>query len=123
MNAVGNVRAVFPQAPGNLKDSTPGGNASPKPPVLWHAQSAKMTYWDQENRARLERDVVVQSPDDKINSALLDLYFTQAPSAAAAGKTNAPRERNNSKESTRGCKQIIRALAGRPGFVEQGALQ
>ncbi len=119
MNAVGNVRAVFPQAPGNLKDSTPGGNASPKPPVLWHAQSAKMTYWDQENRARLERDVVVQSPDDKINSALLDLYFTQAPSAAAAGASSAV-EAANGKAMTVGAKQISRAVAAGSVMVQQG---
>jgi lipopolysaccharide export system protein LptA len=121
MNAAGNVRAVFPQALGNAKDSGSGVSASPKPPVLWHAQSAKMTYWDQENRARLERDVVVQSPDDKINSALLDLYFTQAsPSAAATGNTSSPVAVANGTAMTVGAKQISRAVATGAVMVQQG---
>src|SRR5258706_3658665 len=83
MNAVGNARAVFPQAPANA--GAPPNAAKPKTPVLWHAQSAKLTYWDQENRARLEQNVVVQSPDEKITSALLDLYFTRANAAGNGG--------------------------------------
>ena len=55
MNAVGNARAVFPQAAGNAIVTAAGNAAPPHQPVLWHAQSAKMTYWDQENRARLSK--------------------------------------------------------------------
>ncbi len=119
MNAVGNVRAVFPQAPGNVKDST-AANAPPKPPVLWHAQSAKMTYWDQENRARLERDVLVQSPDDKINSAALDLYFTQPPSPVASGNAVSPVAAVNGSAMTVGAKQISRAVGTGAVVVQQG---
>src|SRR5262249_5089490 len=45
MNASGNVRAVFPQAPGgngNLAQAA----AAKKAPALWHAQSQALTYWD-----------------------------------------------------------------------------
>src|SRR4029077_14823315 len=37
MNAVGNVRALFPQARGSLAFPKTNSGA-PKPPVLWHAQ-------------------------------------------------------------------------------------
>jgi len=120
MNAVGNVRAVFPQAPGNANGGGAAGAAAPKPPVLWHAQSAKMTYWDQENRARLERDVVVQSPDDKINSALLDLYFTQTAGAAAPGGTGPQGMPAAGTAMAVGAKQISRAVAGGGVTVQQG---
>jgi lipopolysaccharide export system protein LptA len=114
MNAVGNVRAVFPQAPDNPSGNVSGSSAvgtvaATKPPVLWHAQSARMTYWDQENRARLDRDVVVQSPDDKINCALLDLYFTPTQSAVTPGTSKAV-----------GAKQISRAVATGGVTVQQG---
>src|SRR6266404_3843189 len=71
MNAVGNVRAVFPQAPSNNNSASSARATSPKPAAMWHTQCAKMTYWDRENRARLEQNVVVQSVDGKINSDAL----------------------------------------------------
>jgi lipopolysaccharide export system protein LptA len=44
MNAIGNVRAVFPQAPGNVGGSNAGVTAAAaKPPFLWHAKSARLT--------------------------------------------------------------------------------
>ena len=117
MNAAGNVRSVFPQAPGNSNGGSTGVGTATKPPVLWHAQSAKMTYWDQENRARLDRDVVVQSPDDKINCALLDLYFTQAPNSGATAAAGAIA---GSTGMTVGAKQISRAVASGGVTVQQG---
>ena len=125
MNAVGNVRAVFPQAPGNSSGSGSGSRAAgtaaaAKAPVLWHAQSARMTYWDQENRARLDRDVVVQSPDDKINSALLDLYFTQTPTAAGTGEPSQKGVPAGGAAMSVGAKQINRAVATGGVTVQQG---
>jgi len=37
-----------------------------------------MTYWDQENRARLERNVVVQSGDEKEHRAEVKLLGGRA---------------------------------------------
>jgi lipopolysaccharide export system protein LptA len=117
MNAVGNVRAVFPQAPGSL--AVPKTNSgTPKPPVLWHAQSAKLTYWDQENRARLDQNVVVQSPDEKISSASMDLYFTRATAGANGGAS--PSTGSNSSVSLAGVQQISRAVAAGGVTVQQG---
>jgi len=81
LNAAGNVRAVFPQVSRNT-NAAPGKGAAPlKAPVLWHAQSAELTYWDAENRARLSHNVVVQAPDQKMSGQDLDLYFTRANGA------------------------------------------
>ncbi len=126
MNAAGNVRAVFPQAPGSAAASATN-SAKPKPPVLWHAQSAKLTYWDQENRARLEQNVVVQSPDEKISSALLDLYFTRASAAGSGGATTPSSSNASSNASSNGgpaslpgAQQISRAVATSGVTVLQG---
>ncbi len=125
MNAVGNARAVFPQAPANA--GAPPNAAKPKTPVLWHAQSAKLTYWDQENRARLEQNVVVQSPDEKITSALLDLYFTRANAAGSGGLMTSANSNGSSNASPNGgpaslsgAQQISRAVATGNVTVQQG---
>ena len=117
MNAVGNVRAVFPQAPGTLAASKTN-SAAPKPPVLWHALSAKLTYWDQENRARLDQNVVVQSPDEKISSAAMDLYFTRATAGANGGATASTG--SNGSVSLAGAQQISHAAAAGGVTVQQG---
>jgi LPS export ABC transporter protein LptC len=115
MNAVGNVKAVFPQAPANSSAAAGVGPRS-KQPVLWHAQSAKMTYWDQENRARLEQNVMVQSPDEKINSDLLDLFFTRASGAAGNEGGQTP----SASGGGLAAKQISRAEATGGVTVQQG---
>lgn len=120
MNAEGNVRSVFPQAPANAVGSATNA-AKPKPPVLWHAQSAKLTYWDQENRARLEQNVVVQSPDEKISCALLDLYFTRANAAGGVAATASSNGTSNQgPTSLPGAQQISRAVATGNVIVKQG---
>jgi lipopolysaccharide export system protein LptA len=92
LNASGNVRAVFPQVASSAKAnsaakapaSESGRYKNPsqtKVPTRWHAQAAKMTYWDAENRARLSENVVVQAPDQKMSGQELDLYFTRAAGA------------------------------------------
>jgi lipopolysaccharide export system protein LptA len=75
LNAVGNVRGVFPQAP--------PAEATSKQPTLWHLSSGKLSYFDAENRARLEENVVVQSVDQKMRAATLDLYFTKTPDGSS----------------------------------------
>src|SRR5438876_697067 len=109
MNAVGNVRAVFPQAPRNNNSASSARANPPKQAAMWHAQCAKMTYWDQENRARLEQNVAVQSADGKINSDVLDLYFTRGNAGGSGGgvQGTAP----GSAASVTGAQQIGRAVA------------
>ena len=115
MNAVGNVRAVFPRAQGNA-DSAGARAKAPKQPVLWHVQSGKMTYWDQENRARLEQNAAVQSVEEKINSDALDLYFTQANTARNGGGDL----RTAPGLAVGNARQISRAVATGAVTVQQG---
>jgi lipopolysaccharide export system protein LptA len=118
MIANGNIRAVFPQAPRNASaPPVTAANANLKP-VLWHAQSAKMTYWDQENRARLEQNAVVQSPDEKITSQTVDLYFTRVSGAAPATAPQTPPA--GSSAALLGSQQISRAVASGGVTVLQG---
>jgi lipopolysaccharide export system protein LptA len=117
LNAAGNVRAVFPQAAGganSAQDKSKTAGAA-KTPVLWHAQSGKLAYWDTENRARLTQKVMVQAPDQKMSGEQLDLYFTRAngagPTIAAQGM--AP-------PATPGAQQISRAVVTGGVTVVQG---
>ena len=97
LNAAGNVRGVFPQAP------KPGTNASAAP--VWHVASALLTYWDKEDRAHLEKNVFVQSADQKMRSPQLELYFTRSGS---------------DKAGSGGTSQISRAVGTGGVVVEQG---
>jgi lipopolysaccharide export system protein LptA len=129
LNATGNVRAVFPQAPSSATSSeTRSAKANslesgakqintpqfvPKKPQLWHATCQTLAYDDKEGRAHLERDVVVQSADQKMTGPVLDLFFTRSQPASS----------NNSGSpaaSTGGTQQISRALGTGGVIVEEG---
>ncbi len=111
LNAAGNVRSVFlqaaPQGTAQLVAvQTPGRKQN-----LWHATSGTLTYRDAENRAHLEKNVVVQSADQRMRSAALDLYFIGATAAPAANVTN----------TAVASRQIARAVGTGGVIVEQGA--
>jgi lipopolysaccharide export system protein LptA len=109
LNASGNVRAVFPQAPRG--DGNAAQTATPKKaPALWHAQSEELIYWDAESRAHLSKNVVVQGPEQKMSGRELDLYFTRV-SATLPG---------NGFEAQPGAQQISRAVGTGGMTVVQG---
>jgi lipopolysaccharide export system protein LptA len=115
MNAMGNVRAVFPQAAGQTAAQTVAVQAGPKKPRLWHVTAGTLTYRDSESRAHLEKNVVAQSAEQKMHAAAVDLYFTRAekPNSNVA---NAPAPAN----STAGAQQISKAVGTGGVIVEQG---
>jgi len=93
MNAVGNVRGVFQQGV--------TASAASKKPGLWHVSSGSLTYWDAESRAHLEKNVVVQSEDQRMRGPVLDLFFARG-------------------EGNGGASQISRAVGTGGVIVEQG---
>ena len=97
LNAAGNVRAVFPQS------GQAGANA--KAPSVWHVSSGLLTYWDAEDRAHLEKDVFVQSADQKMRAPQLELFFTRTGS---------------DQKGSGGTSQISRAVGSGGVVVEQG---
>ncbi|MGB7847786.1 MAG: LptA/OstA family protein [Candidatus Acidiferrum sp.] len=94
LNANANVRAVFPQVGTDNKKG--------KEAAIWHVSSGTLTFWDTENRAHLEKNVVVQSADERMRGPVLDLYFTREGSGA------------------KGTAQISRAVSTGGVVVEQG---
>jgi lipopolysaccharide export system protein LptA len=128
LNAAGNVRAVFPQvAPQSAEVSSRGtreasgvltpastsaAEASVKKQHLWRASSGTLSYSDKEGRAHLERNVVVQSAEQRMRAPSLDLYFTRAVQAAPSGAKNA--------NSAAGAQQISRAVGTGGVVVEEG---
>jgi len=100
LKASGNVRGVFPQ---NAQPGT--GSKAAAPPSVWHVSSGYLTYWDAEDRAHLEKDVHVQSADQKMRAPQLELYFTRSGS-------NQP--------GSGGTSQISKAVGTGGVVVEQG---
>jgi lipopolysaccharide export system protein LptA len=125
LNAVGNVRAVFPQAAGQsgAKGSsradqqgpllTPvpvsAPQAAPKKPQLWHASSGTLSYYDTENRAHLEQNVVVQSAAHRMRGPVLDLFFIRAGQSGTG------------PSATAGAQQISRAVGTGGVVIEEGS--
>jgi LPS export ABC transporter protein LptC len=147
LNAAGKVRAVFAQAPGarTIDASTqseqnarlPAFNpparpvntsqVAPKKTQLWHTASETLTYNDVEGHARLEKNVIVQSADQKMRGPILDLYFTKAPASDAASNTNASTQAatsntapNSAAQPPSGSRQISRAVGTGGVTVEEG---
>ena len=98
MNAVGKVRGVFQQ---ETTGPAANGPAAKKQPALWHVSSGTLTYWDAESRAHLEKNVVVQSEDQRMRGPVLDLFFTHG-------------------EGSQGTSQISRAVGTGGVIVEHG---
>jgi lipopolysaccharide export system protein LptA len=138
LNAVGKVRAVFPQTPapaqpgalqpGPLQSNTQqSGTQAPtaNKTVLWHVSSGTLTYNDATSLAHLEKNVVVQSPDQKIRAPVMDLYFTRGANNSTKGSTST----TTATPSAPGAQQISRAIgtggvivdqAGRRATAERG---
>src|SRR6267143_38687 len=104
LNAAGNVHAVFPQYAEQPAGQALTAQATMKKPMLWHVTGETLTYSDAGNRAHLEKNVVVQSAEQRIHAAAMDLYFTRGGSA----------------NSSAGAQQISRAVATGGVMVEQG---
>ena len=116
MNATGNVRAVFPQAPGQSTPQAIAVQAGPRKARLWHVAAGTLSYHDAESRAHLEKNVVAQSAEQKMRAAVVDLYFTRAEkpnSNATSGSTSA--------NPAAGAQQIARAIGTGGVIVEQGS--
>jgi LPS export ABC transporter protein LptC len=113
LNAVGNVRAVFPQASAQPASAQLNVAQAPaKKPQLWHATCRTLTYRDKESRARLEQNVVVQSAEQKMRGPVLDLYFTRSSQSSPPGSSAA--------SPGSGAQQISRAVGTGGVTVEEG---
>jgi lipopolysaccharide export system protein LptA len=109
LNAAGKVRAVFPQV-----DTTPAAPSNTLRPAsrraqLWHASAETLTYNDAEDRAHLERNVILQSAEQRIKAASLDLFFVRGGAVAGSAST-----------ANSGARQINRAVGMGGVIVEQG---
>jgi lipopolysaccharide export system protein LptA len=130
LNAVGKVRAVFPQTPppaqpANLQSDTQQSAPNAKKTVLWHVTSGTLTYNDNTSVAHLEKNVVIQSPDQKIRAPIMDLYFTRGgattpgvPTTSAKGIPPAPGAQQISRAVGTG--GVIVDQAGRRAVAERG---
>jgi lipopolysaccharide export system protein LptA len=119
LNAAGNVRAVFPQAPGPAtappSPQPVASPAAPKKPELWHVSSGTLTYHDTESFAHLEKNVIAQSAEQTMRAPLVDLYFTKSVTTnTQPPNTPAP------AKAISGAQQISRAVGTGGVIVDQG---
>jgi lipopolysaccharide export system protein LptA len=141
MNALGNVRAVFPQAAATNGAPAPAGtsetvtsvaNSSPAPvakpattqgtkanatkkATLWHVNAQSLKYNDAQSHAHLEQDVVAVSADQKMRAPIVDLDFTRGASlpSNSSGAAGSP-------AVAAGPQQISRAVGTGGTTVEEG---
>jgi len=117
LTARGAVRAIFLQAPSqtnpqNVQAGVQAGSQvaavanTQKAPTIWHCSSDSLTYWDAENRAHLQDNVVVQSGDQRFRAPSLDLHFSRDTKTGGAPGS--------------GASQIVRAVGTGGVIVEEG---
>jgi lipopolysaccharide export system protein LptA len=117
LNASGNVRAVFPQSPGQTQaQALTVREPASKKPELWHLTAGALTYSDRDSRAHLEKNVVARSAEQQIRAPVMDLYFTRVERGAPA-----PTGSSASSGPPAGAQQISRAVATGGVIVEQGS--
>ena len=118
LNALGNVRAVFPQSPGpSPAQALAVRQAGARKPKLWHITAETLSYSEIENRAHLEKNVVAKSPEQEIRAPVMDLYFARSDKNPPLA-TGAPSSATTSAPT--GAQQISRAAATGGVMVEQG---
>ncbi len=116
LNASGNVRAVFPQSPGQTS-AQPLAVRQPasRKPKLWHIAAETLSYSDAESRAHLEKNVAAKSAEQEIRAPLMDLYFARSEKAPPTLASALP-----SATTQPGAQQISRAVATGGVTVQQG---
>jgi lipopolysaccharide export system protein LptA len=116
LNAIGNVRAVFPQASQReiANASTGNSNKPAKKSSLWHVAANSLAYEELESRAHLDGHVTAQSEAQRIRSEVLDLYFTRANAAASVAAAS-----EKSSSAPAGAQQISRAVGDGGVIVEE----
>jgi lipopolysaccharide export system protein LptA len=122
LNANGNVRAVFPEAAQTFARSAEQSPATvmvvqpaAKKTTLWHVSSGTLNYRDSESRAHLEKNVIVQSAEQRMQGPALELYFTRGAQTRAngtSGGSGAPGQAT--------AQQISRAVGTGGVVVEEG---
>jgi lipopolysaccharide export system protein LptA len=125
MQATGNVVAVFPQTSGpTLKpvsqSSKASGNASGRAsgPTLWLVRAPSLTYWNDQNKARLEGGVLATSQQGSLESPTLDVFLGPVTNAAPSNPTSG--QRPGAQAGTAGTGQLSRILAQGGAVVRQG---
>jgi lipopolysaccharide export system protein LptA len=131
LNAKGNVRAVFPKEESESNANAGAKNKGSKGVnhnkdttkekddkelVVWHVTAGALTYWDLEDRAHLEKNVVVQSENERMRGPVLDLYFTREPDRKNGAQNVSPKSPQSVPQGT---SKISRAVGTGGVEVEQ----
>ncbi|HKN60374.1 MAG TPA: LptA/OstA family protein [Candidatus Acidoferrales bacterium] len=130
MQATGNVVAVFPQTSvptlkpvsqstvnmsGNISGNASGSASGP---TLWQVRAPSLTYWNDQNKARLEGGVLATSQQGSLESPTLDVFLGPATNPASSNPTSG--QRPAERAGAAGTGQLTRILAQGGAVVRQG---
>ena len=114
VQAKGNVVAVFPQSSDQLGKSSTKSSGTPSAPILWQLRAPLLTYFSDQDKARLEGGVVANSQQGSLESSTLDVFLSPAGGRSAEGATSA------GLANVDGSRQLSRALAQGSVVIHQG---
>ena len=126
MQATGHVVAVFPQTSGptlrpvSQSSSNTSGNASGSGsgPTLWQIRAPSLTYWNDQNKARLEGGVLATSQQGSLESPTLDVFLGPATNPTSSNPPSGQRPAERAGTASTG--QLSRILAQGGAVVRQG---
>ena len=108
--AIGQVHAVFPQAPAaNRREvSTRGGKNRPE---FWHAEGNRLTYVSSESHGRMEEKVRAHSEQGSMTAETMDFFFAPAGSSAIPDAAATWKSKTGPPKETGTTEQLVRASA------------
>ena len=120
LTAIGQVHAVFPQAPAASRGQI-ASRRGPTKPEFWHAQGNHLTYQSDENRGRIEQKVRAHSDEGSMTADAIDFFFAPAQnSVVSSANATAKSSLGTPKGGSTG-EQLVRASAfGNVNVEQQG---
>jgi lipopolysaccharide export system protein LptA len=117
LTAIGQVHAVFPQAPAAGRGQV-ASRRGPTKPEFWHAQGNHLIYQSDENRGRIEQKVRAHSDEGSMTADAIDFFFAPAQNSPVSSANAAKSSAGTPKGGSTG-EQLVRASAFGNVSVEQ----
>jgi lipopolysaccharide export system protein LptA len=118
VQAIGNVVAVFPQTSGPALRPVSQSSAKASGPTLWQVRAPSLTYWNDQNKARLEGGVIATSQQGSLEAPILDVYL--GPATNPATSNHATAQAPVDRAGTPATGQLSRILAQGGAVIRQG---
>jgi lipopolysaccharide export system protein LptA len=120
LTAIGQVHAVFPQAPAGSRGQV-ASRRGPTKPEFWHAQGNHLIYQSDENRGRIEQKVRAHSDEGSMTADAIDFFFAPAQNPAVSSANATAKSSVGTQRGGSTGEQLVRASAfGNVNVEQQG---